>query len=616
MIRILRNLTIALTLILLMGRCANVAQGPGGGPKDSIPPVLLATFPAYYAVNQHPQKIVLYFNEYVQIKDAAKNVVVSPPSVLRPEVRMRGKGVQVLFADSLKPNVTYTVDFGSTISDLNEANPFPPFRFVFATGPTIDSMMLTGKVLDAYTKSPVPGATVALYEDRSDTAIYKTLPLAIARTDTWGYFTIQNVKEGPYTMVAFVDKNNNLKYDAGAEMLAFLDSTIKPVTVISDYKTLLTTINPKDTASFLARPYEWEMYASTEQVGKQFLKEQELKGKREIMLVFGQPNAIVDSFVVKGLNASDIVTEHSRFGDTLIYWITAPVLPDTLSGVITYHRTDSLNQLSAITAPLKLQSKKEEKKEEKKDDKKEKEKPQLVPAINYAPETIIRKGIQLKFPALLTAIDLSKVQLWKKDTKDKKIKTAEQFTLTADTVYIRQYKLQAKWQTDTEYELLLQPGAFTDIYGLSTDSLTKIITTENPDKYGSLKLQLSGINAGEQVIVQLLNEKKDKVFCEDIVMASGLVLLDYLKAGKYTLRFVLDKNKNGIWDPGIYLEHRQPEPAEFYTLPDGKEIIVLPDKTDIKQQINVSTVFSRNRKKELPEIMLNDDHDNDHDHKE
>jgi len=603
LIRVFQYLILLATLILLTGRCANVSQGPGGGPKDTIPPVLLMTTPEYYAVYQNPSKIVLRFNEYVQVKDAAKNVIVSPPSLRRPEVRIRSKGVQVVFNDSLKRNTTYVIDFGTAISDLNESNLFPSFRYVFSTGPIVDSMMFTGKVLDAYTKEPVPAATVALYENLSDTAIYKTFPDAVARTDNWGYFTLQNIKPMAYNMAAFVDKNSNLMYDAGSEMLAFLDSMVFPVTVISDYKTLLTPIDPKDTLQLLARPYEWELYASTEKTGKQFLKEQELTGKRQITLVFTQPHAIVDSLTIKNIAASDMVIEHSRFSDTLIYWITAAALPDTLSATITYHRTDSLDLLSPYTTPLRLQLKKEEQKDDKKKDKdKEEEEPKLVPALSYSVETIMKTGVLLKFPALLTQTDKEKIQLWKKDAKDKDVRTREAFTLAADSIYLRQYRLQAKWQTGTEYELIVLPEAFTDIYGLANDTITKPVVTENPDKYSSIKFVLTGIEPEQQVIVQLLDEKKNRVLREEIITADGTVLLDYLRAGKYTLRLIRDDNKNGIWDPAVYLEHRQPELAEFYTLPDGKEVIELPDNTDITQQVNIAGVFARDRKNELPEI--------------
>lgn len=616
LIRVIRGLAFFAIIVLLTSRCANVQQGPGGGPRDTLSPLLVGTIPEFYTINQRPKKVVLQFNEYVQVKDASKNVTVSPPSILRPEIRTRGKGVEVIFNDTLKQETTYTIDFGTSISDLNESNPFLPFRFVFTTGAAVDSMMLTGKVLDAYTRDPLPAMTVALYTDRSDTAIYKTMPVAVARTDDWGYFTVQNIKPAEYAMVAFLDKNNNYRYDAGSEMLAFVDSTLRPEQVVTA-KMLATTIDPKDTAVLLARPYEWEMYAFTENTGKQFLKEQTMPGKRQINLLFNRPHAVVDTFQIKGVDSSYLVKEHSRFRDTLIYWITAPELPDTTNVNISYLKTDSLDQLVPFSAKLRLQLAKEKEEEPKNKKDEEKKKQGLKPVIKYDIASIMKSGVNISFPTLLAYADSSKVQLTRKDAKDKTAKINEPFTLTRDTLRIRQYHLQAKWQTGTDYELLILPGAFGDIYGLPTDSVKQAITTGDPDKFSSMKLAVSGIVNGEQVILQLLDEKKKSVLREKILVADSEVQLDYLKPGKYTIRLIRDNNKNGIWDSGIYLERRQSELAEFYTLPDGKEVIELLDNADLTQQINAETVFARSRKDELPQIIhTHDEEEEEHDHED
>lgn len=602
--RIIRGLAFVALLVLLTSRCANVGgQGPGGGPKDTLSPVLLRTLPAFYATDQHPKRIYLQFDEYVQVKEASKNVVLSPPAVMRPEVRRRGKGVEVVFADSLLPNTTYTIDFGASVFDLNESNPFPPFCYVFSTGPVIDSMKLTGKVLNAYDKEPVPAMTVGLYENTSDTAIYKTMPVKVARTDAWGYFSLQNIKPVDYHLVAFVDKNNNFMYDPGTEMLAFVDSTVRPQKVISDYRQLLTAINPKDTAALLARPYEWELNAFTENAGKQFLKEQQLTGKRQISLIFNRQHAVVDTFLLNGVDTADMVLEHSRFNDTLIYWVTAPAVPDTLSVTINYLKTDSLGQLSPFSAKLKLQPAKpeEQEKKKKKEDDEEEEKPVLVPAIEYTSAAIGRQGLRLRFSALLKQADWSKVLLFKIDGKDKTKKTPEKYTLKADSLRLRQFYLQANFQAATDYELVLQQGAFTDIYALANDSIVKAINVEDPDKYSSIKLNITGIAAGEQIIMQLMDEKKKTVLREELLSVNGSFQVNYLKAGKFALRFIRDDNKNGIWDPGSYKERRQSESADFFTLPDNSEIIELRENTELLQQVNVTTVLTRQRKAALPE---------------
>jgi hypothetical protein len=160
--------------------------------------------------------------------------------------------------------------------------------------------------------------------------------------------------------------------------------------------------------------------------------------------------------------------------------------------------------------------------------------------------------------------------------------------------------------------LLVLPGAFADIYGLANDSITKKITTEDPDKYSSMRITLTGIDSAQQVIVQLLDEKKTKVQREVIVTENTTLQFDYLKTGTYTLRFMDDRNKNGIWDPGNYLEKRQFEPVEFYALPDGIEVITLPENTEINQDVDIKQVFVRDRRKEIPATSGDEPHEHEH----
>ena len=597
-----------------------MAQGPEGGPKDSIPPVLLTTIPEYLATNQKPKRIRVVFNEYVQIKDAAKNITVSPPSLRRPEVRTRGKGINVRFEDTLRTNTTYIIDFGEAISDLNEGIPFSAFRFVFATGPVIDSMMLTGKVFDAFTREPLPKVMVCLYENHSDTAIYKTLPSAVARTDQWGYFVLQNIKPAAYHMVAFDDKNNNYRYDAGSEILAFEDSLVIPGKVV-DYEKVLEVIEATDTVRLLARDYQKELYAFTEDVGKQFLKEHTLTGTRKLTLAFNRRHAGIISFQLNGVDSSGLVKERNRFNDTIIYWIAAPAVPDTLQADITYMRTDSLDMLSPFSAKLKFQKSKKEEEEQDAKNKKDKDKKEgeeekketLTPSITYAVENIMENGLSIGFNTLPTTVDPTLIQLKYIDDVDKQQKE-EPFTWKTDSIKPRQFYLHAKWRLSSQYEVLVLPGAFTDVYGLTNDTISKKITTDDPDKYSSIRVNLTGIDSAQQIIVQLLDEKKTKVLRETIVTENKKLQFDFLKAGTYTVRLIEDINKNDIWDPGNYQEKRQYEPVEFYALPDGSEKIALLENTEINQDIDAKQVFARDRRKELPALDEPHDHDHEDDH--
>jgi hypothetical protein len=601
-----------LSVWLITGRCANVAKGPDGGLKDSISPELLYISPEYLAVNQTPKKIRWTFNEYVQVKEASKNVIVSPPSLRKPQVRTRGKGVEVVFTDSLLANTTYVVDFGGAVVDLNESNPFNAFRYVFSTGLEIDSMMLTGKVLDAFTKEPLAKITVCLYENYTDTTIYKTMPHNVTRTDNWGYFTLQNIKHKPYHMVAFEDKNNNFRYDAGAETLAFADSLITPDSLVN-YAVLLDVIGAKDTARLLTRRYEKELLAFKETAGKQFLKEQILESPRKIMLVFSQPHTQVLQFCVNNTD-SLMITEHSPFSDTLIYWLTAPVLPDTTQAEISYMRTDSLGKLSPFYTKLKLQIPKidEKKKDDKKKDDEKEKKEVLLPTINYTAENVTESGVTISFKTLPVKIDTSLVQLWRIDDTDKnKKRIPESFAWIPDSVRLRQFRVHTKWRESSEYELLILSEAFTDVFGLFNDSITKKITIDNPEKYSSIVVNLSGIDSAQQVIVQLLDEKKTKVQRNYLVTENKKLPLTYLRPGKYTLRFIHDINKNGIWDVGNYLEKRQAETVEFYLLPEGGELITLLENTEINQDIDLKQIFARDRRKEVPQLIFEEEKESD-----
>ncbi|MBQ0006584.1 MAG: Ig-like domain-containing protein, partial [Alistipes sp.] len=197
--------------------CANVSGSPTGGPKDTIPPVLVACEPLYNAVNVPTQgkdcKIIFTFDEYVQVKDAMKYIFLSPPQVKRPEYKIKGKSVVVTFKEPLDSNTTYSLDLGQSISDNNEGNPFPQFVHSFSTGSYIDSMFVSGTVSNAVTLLPEKEITVLFHSDTTDSAVFNVLPAAAAKTDPWGYFTVRNLKPSEYRVYAIKDENNNNKYD-------------------------------------------------------------------------------------------------------------------------------------------------------------------------------------------------------------------------------------------------------------------------------------------------------------------------------------------------------------------------------------------------------------------
>ncbi len=573
-------------------RCASTQTGPSGGPKDTIPPVLQRITPPNGQLNFQGKRIYLEFNEYVKLKDAAKEVVISPPSLLKPQVRTHGKGVRVQFNDTLKNNTTYVIDFGLAIQDNNEANQFLPMRYIFSTGSYIDSMQITGRVWDAFTMDPVKGAALMLYhENFTDSTVFKRIPDAYARTDEWGYFFAKNIKTTPYHVVAVEDKNNNIRYDPGSEKIAFLDSLVTPTAMINPKYDTLPPIDMKDTAALLARPFQLRFYVYNEESKKQNLSDYTLLGKREVRLIFAQKNPQINSFHLNAIDSTDYVIESSRFRDTLTFWITAATPPDTIRGTINYMKPDSTGQLAPTDATLRFRKEKGEEEDKKPPKEKEGEEPEkeyLKPAIGSSPHELMDKGIKCYFATLPTHIDTTKIALEKKSQDGKQYEKIP-FVWKKDQERNRTYYIQTKWVTATDYRLTLLADAFTDVYGLSNDSTVQQISTPNPDKFSNIILNLKNIEGN--YIVQLLSEKKDKVLRENMLAKDGKLSYDYLQAGKYCIRFIEDTNNNGVWDPGVYLQKQKPERVVFFTLSGDTILLDLPANAEIEQTIEVDALF-------------------------
>ncbi|MDR2359291.1 MAG: Ig-like domain-containing protein [Prevotellaceae bacterium] len=587
--KIAYGLAAAVFLLFLCSRCANTQAGPSGGPKDTIPPVLLKTTPKTNATYFAGKKIELAFDEYIALKEISKNVVMSPPSLRKPLVQRRGRNIQVVFQDTLWQNKTYTIDFGNALADNNEGNLYPPYKFVFSTGGVIDSMAFTGVVRDAYTLDPVENTAVMLYENLSDSAVYKELPIAIARTDSWGYFSLQNIAPQAYHMYALEDKNSNYRYDPGNEKIAFLDTLVIPEHTVS---MLPVITDNKDTAALEARPVERLLLISAENVRKQFLVEYPQLEKRKFQLVFNQHYPVITCFQIEGVNEPDYVIESSRFRDTLTYWLTGATVPDTLRATIEYLKTDSLNNLSPTSANLRFSLKKEDKAQQEKDKKNKNdtvtEIPKLQPKINFSEQLGMRRGISVAFPALPAKIDTTKITLFKID--EKKNRAKELFRWLPDTASRLRFYVQAKWVTVTEYELEVLPDAFSDIYGLVNDTIVNKFTTPNPDKFCHITFDLS--NVSSRYILQLLNEKKDRILRETLVDKAGKVLFDYLPSGDYVVRFIEDANQNGVWDACKMETKTQPEKVTLMRFPDASEILHLRENSEVEQSVDVGKLFT------------------------
>ena len=570
--------------------CANTQTPPSGGPKDTIPPVIEKIYPILGQTNvpTHKTQLKIEFNEYVQVKDP-KSLFLSPPLEKAPKFKMKGKAVIVYFESDLDSNKTYTLDLTNAIGDNNEGNMFPGFTLVFSTGDRIDSMMVTGLVQDCNSLKPLKGATVMLYKDHADSALFLKRPDAAVKTDEWGFFSMRNIQDTVYRMYAIIDENNNNKYDPETEKVAFIDTLIQPVTIVNDSLPELQKYDMKDTLNCLARKTEFELNIFREKPSKQLIVNKERVGERTAYITFMAPYAQVDSIWIKDVPAEKLITQFNIMQDSLEIWVNDPKpQPDTLFLNVNYMKTDTLGLLNSFTEEIKLvKPKKGPAKTSSKDIKKEDT--LAVFTMDAKPENIEQYGfvMEFKYPLVESAFD----SLIFRSVNPRQQESIGKYTVERDSLNLRKFTIRPSEQLQPGYEYFLKipHRKFKDINGFYNDSSEVKVTLPNDDNLSTLSLTMSNVN--NKYIVDLLNEKRDKVLRSYIIDSDRVLPFPYLKAGKYSIRITEDLNRNGIVDTGILLEKKQPEKVKFYKLQDGTFLIDIPEKMEIEQSIDIAEMF-------------------------
>ena len=582
---------IILCTMIFSHSCANTTTPPSGGPKDTIPPVITELYPLPGTVGVPVNKTQLKFtiNEYVVVKDA-KSLYLSPPMEKAPKYRIKGKSVIVYFEEPLDSSKTYTLDITNAIGDNNEGNMFPGYTLVFSTGDTIDSMLVTGIVQDCNTLEPIKGATVMLYKDQADSAIFLKRPDAAVKTDDWGYFCLRNIKDTVYRMYALFDENNNNKYEAESEKIAFIDTLIRPVVVVNDSLPEILKYDMKDTLNCLARKQEYELNLFKEITSKQMIVNKERVGDRTAYITFMSPYAQIDSLWIKGVPADRLITQFNLVKDSLEIWVNDPApQPDTFYLNVKYLKTDSLGMLNTAVEEVKLVNPKKgglaktPKKNIKHED------TTAVFTLTADPQTVEQYGFvfEFKYPLVEDAFD--SLQFRYLNPKQQEFK--EKYTLVQDSLNLRKYVLRPEnpMLPGYEYYLKVPYRKFRDINGFYNDSTEVKVTLPNDDKLSTMSLVLD--NVSNKYIVDLLNEKRDKVIRSYIVDTNAVLSFPYLKASKYSIRITEDLNRNGLVDTGNLLDHKQPEKVRFYKLEDGTFLIDIPEMTELEQRIDVMEMF-------------------------
>lgn len=501
-----------------------------GGEKDIYPPKVLKTYPDNFSTNFNAQEVVLQFDEFVRLKDASKQLIISPPLKNKPEITPynASKQIKIRLRDTLKPNTTYSFNFGQSIEDNNEANKLQGYRYVFSTGSYIDSLSIRGSVKDALDKDTESFVSVMLYEINetfNDSVVYKENPRYITNTlDSTTSFTLENLKEGKYLLVALKDKNNNNRFDPKQDKIGFYNEIIS-IPSDENYKLELFKESPDFKA---ARAFE--------------------ATKNKITFAYeGNPENKKIELLNGNIQLETIITQVPE-KDSLNIW-HKPIEADSLE--LKVHYTDT--EKSFI---VKL---------------KEKVSDSLSVIMKSSKRLGFRDKVIFSATTPLVAFDSTKIQLTDKDS------LAIGFSTKYD-VMNQNLEFLFEKEEKQKYYLTLFPGSVTDFFGKTNDTIKTDFSTQSYSDFGNLKVILQ--NVREFPVIIQLTDDKGKVQAEHYSEAETEVEFFNLSPNMYTLRIIYDPNKNKIWDTGNYLRKIQPE-----------KVIYFPDKIDVRANWDVEQIF-------------------------
>lgn len=512
------NFILIVFITLLAVSCANRGT-PQGGEKDTEPPKVLKAEPANYSTNFDGKEIKIYFDEYIKLKDLQKQLIISPPMKTQPEILPLGgasKRITIKIFDTLQPNMTYAFNFGQSVVDNNEENPFPFYRFVFSTGNYIDSLSVKGQIFDAERRKPEEFVSVMLYEKDStytDSIVYKEFPKYVTNTlDSTTTFTLENLKAGTYKLIALKDANQNNKFEQSSDKIGFYEDFI---TVPTDSVYNLTLF--KEEKDFEA------------------IRGSQISGSRIAFGYAGNPKGMeIELISDKPDSLKHRVTRDPK-ADSLYYWHTPKFEVDSLIFNIT-NKNYNYKKDSLVVRM--------------KDMYKDSLTVQLEPK-----STIVFDGeLTVSANTPLEAFDKSLVTFINKDSLD------VAFDVRMDSLN-NKFIINFDKQESESYNMQLLPGAVKDMFENTNDTINHVVRTKTFLDYGNLRVTLQ--NATYPIIVQLTSDKGE-VLVEKYSEKPEPVDFNNLDPKKYFVRVVYDANGNKQWDSGNYLEHRQAERISYY----------------------------------------------------
>ena len=572
--------TFYVVIALSMHSCANVAS-PSGGDYDETPPKFVSGNPPMNQTQFNKNKLELTFDENIMVESPSEKVIVSPPQIKPPIIKGAGKKVTVEFQDSLQENTTYTIDFNDAVVDNNEKNPLEGFSFAFSTGDVIDSLAVSGMLLNAKNLEPMQNTVVGLHRNLDDSAFLKLPFIRTSKTNERGKFTIRNIAEGTYHLFALNDLNSNYHFDQKEEEIAFLDSVVVPKFDFSTrqdtiWKDSVTVDHIHEVQFTRFYPDSLMLLMFKEDVATQFLVKRERPEPRILSITF--ESSLTEKPQYRLLDEEGEVENDSLFFPQFIgneremkLWIRDSLVfaRDTLMLEMTYQKTDSLFQFVSQTDTLRFTNPKERGKEKepssrRKNDKEEEEADTVLHLPTFkiktdVPATMdVFAPLSIEFPEPVFAFDTTFVKIEIK--KDSLLWEAFPYRMERDTANSFAYKIQGRWDYEKEYRVVVDSASITSIYGNFNLPVSSEFKIKPQNTYSHLYFNLPEL--GSSAFVEMLNASDD-VQRRAKVREKGVLFRNVIP-GKYFFRIILDENGNDIWDPGNYEEKRQPERVYYY----------------------------------------------------
>jgi len=554
----------------LLSRCANPVT-PQGGKKDVVPPKVTECDPANFSTRFNSREIRITYDEFVQLKDAKTQIMISPPDLQNTDIHLRGKSLLIDFTDKLRPNTTYSIDFGTAISDITEGNIKHDFTYVFSTGTYLDSLMLKGKVLDAFDHKPQKDIFVMLYADENDTLPLDSLPCKVrpyylTKTSENGEFTFTNIRNIPYLLFALKDQDGDLIYNLPNEKIAFYDSLVKGsyrIPILNDTARKDSTVK-KDTTVLPLPPeksYTLMLFEKTDS-NQHLLKSRFVRtGLAELIYRFPLIKPVFVALKPE-LPGNWNFQELNKTRDTVYLWMNN-IKTDTL--VLQVSDNGKVIDTTTITRTLKA--------DKKKTGKKDGTGKEFLGVSPNSPDGRINQfagdpRITFSYP-LAYFKPLKAMLIQGKDTIRAKLSFA-------DSIH-HQIILSAKWKEETNYRLFAPDSVFFSINHLTNDTLRWDFKTRSTREFGTIRINVTSKTGNQPYLIQLLNEK-EVVLDQKSIASPAKVRFDFLQPGKYIIKAISDKNRNKKWDTGDFHKKLQPEQVDYFT-----KIIEVRSNWDIEE---------------------------------